>query len=284
MKLLVNLLKIVVPVVLIWILLRMNVWVGIAAIVAFFAYWFVRNKAGIYAYLGNMNYQQGKQPEAIMWLNKAVALDSCKAAHLIGYSFLLLKLGKLEKAEELLNRASRMQLKREEEMALHTNVSLLMWKQGKLEEATAKMEQLYSEYKNTNIYGSLGYFYILSGDLDKALAFNQEGREYNGKSAVILDNLAQTHLLRGEYEISRGLYEELMAEKPTFPEAYFNYGLVLEALGEQELALSRMKEALQHPISLLSTVTKEEIEGHIARLEKENGGISEPVSEEAAVE
>ncbi|MDF2927054.1 MAG: hypothetical protein K0R57_5968 [Paenibacillaceae bacterium] len=271
MKFLTGLLKIAAPFIVIWILLKLNVWLGIAALIAFIVVWFKRNQSGFYAYLGNMNYQQGKQKEAQMWLNKAVAFKDCKPAHLIGYAFFLLKLGKLEQAEELLQRAGKMTLKREEEMALNTNTCLLLWKQGSLEDAMAKMEGLYAEYKNTNIYGSLGYFYILSGDLDKALAFNQEAHEYNGKSAVILDNLGQTHLLRGEYETAQKLYEELAELNPTFPEAYFNHGLVLEALGQPEAALVKMRKSLDYPISLLSTVTQEEIEGRIARLEQEAG-------------
>lgn len=267
MKFITGLIKIALPFLVIWMLLKTNVWLGIAAAVGFLAWWITRSLTAIYAYLGNVNYQQGKMPEAIMWLNKAASRKDCKPTYLIGYSFLLLKLGKLELAEEMLNRARGTKLGREEEMGLESNTSLLLWKQGRLEEATAKMEKLYAEYKNTNLYGTLGYFYILSGDLDKALSFNQEAYEFNESGAVIIDNLGQTYYLRGEYAEALRMYEKLEGLKPNFPEAYYNHGLVLQALGRREEALDRMKKALDYPISLLSTVTKEEMDAAIESLQ-----------------
>lgn len=282
MKLLTGLLKIAVPLIVIWLLLKLNIWLGIAAVIVLLGYWFYRNQSGFYAYLGNLNYQQGKHNEASMWLDKAVSRADCRAGHLLGYSFLLLKQGKLDKAEELLNRANRMGLNREEQMAYLTNISLLLWKLDRLDEATAKLEEAYDEYKNSNLYGTLGYFYILSGDLDKALSFNREAYQFNSKNGVIVDNLGQTLLLRGEYEEALQYYEELAEQKPTFPEAYLNHGLVLDALGRSREALERMKLALDHPLSLLSTVTREEIEEKLAALKDKVGawGTDEETDEE----
>ncbi len=283
MKLLMSLLKIALPLIVIFFLLKVHILLGIAAAVALVVYTFIRNKSAFFAYLGNMNYQQGKEKEALMWLNKAAAEKNCKAMHLLGFSFLLLRLGKLEQAQEILVRVERMSMGREEKMAYLTNASLLLWKQGRLDEATAMLEEAQGEYKNTNLYGSLGYFYILSGDLDKALAYNQEAFDYNNKSAVIADNLGQTRLLRGEYEEAQAIYEELAGQKPAFPEAYFNYGLVLEALGRTGDAIEQMEKALDYPTSLLSTVTHEEINAKIAELRQESGitGDSDTDEEQA---
>ncbi|WP_438448307.1 tetratricopeptide repeat protein [Gorillibacterium sp. sgz5001074] len=267
MKLITGLLKVAIPILVLWILLKTNVWLGVAAFILFIVWWGSRSLTSIYAYLGNVNYQQGKMQEALTWLNKAAVRKDCKPQYLIGYSFLLLKLGKLELAEEMLQRARGFKLSREEEMGLESNASLLLWKQGRLEEATAKMEKLYEEFKNTNLYGTLGYYYILSGDLDKALAFNREAYEFNESGGVIIDNLGQTHYLRGEYEEALALYKKLEELKPTFPEAYYNYGLVLEAMGQRNEALDYMRKSLEYPISLLSTVTREEIESTISSLE-----------------
>lgn len=276
MKFVVQLLKIAVPLLLVYLLLRTNVWLGLAVAILLVGLLVARSRTAVYAYLGNVNYQQNKAEDAIRWLNKAAGRKDCKPSYLIGYGFLLLKLGKLEQAEQMLERARGMRLGREEQMGLESNTALLLWKQGRLEEATAKMEALYGEFKNTNLYGSLGYFYILSGDLDKALAFNREAYEFNDSGAVIMDNLGQTHYLRGEYVEALKLYEKLEEQKPTFPEAYYNHGLVLEALGRREEALAKLHKALDYPVSLLSTITREEMEARIAGLEIEGtSGVSE---------
>ncbi|MNC72948.1 hypothetical protein D3C75_1240740 [compost metagenome] len=73
----------------------------------------------------------------------------------------------------------------------------------------------------------------------------------------------------------------MAGQKPAFPEAYFNYGLVLEALGRDEDALEQMEKALDYPTSLLSTVTHDEIKAKIAEL-RQRSGITGDTDEEQA--
>lgn len=56
------------------------------------------------------------------------------------------------------------------------------------------MEKLYEEAPNGRIYQTLGFAYILEGDLKKALSFNLEAMDYDENDAVVLDNLATTYL------------------------------------------------------------------------------------------
>lgn len=268
MKWLVGLLRIFVPLIVLWILFQMNVWLGLAVLAGTAVWLFIKYRTVYYGFRGNMSYQKGQLEDAVRWLHKAAARKDVKPSVLIGFGFLLLKHGELDQAEELLKRAGGMRLDREELLGLESNTALLLWRKGQLAEAIAKLEALKEEYKNTNLYGTLGYFYILTGDLDKALAFNQEAHAFNESGAVILDNLGQTYYLRGELEQALKVYEELSAQSPNFPEAYYNYGLVLEALGRREEALEKIKQSLDYPLSFLSTVTREEIEGKIRELEQ----------------
>lgn len=260
------LIKFIVPVLVVAFAFRTHKLLGAAAAAVYLAVMFYRGRTGFFAFLGNQSYKNGNLQEALMWMNKAASRKDCRAAYLIGYSYLLLKTGHTDQAAEILQRVYRLPLTREEKMNADSNYALLLWRQGKLEEATAKLEEVYAEYKNTNVYSSLGYFYIAKGDLDKALAFNREAYEYNDTSPVIIDNLGQTLYLRGELEEALALYEKLHAMNPTFPEAYYNYALALESAGRREQALKIMRDALNQPISVLNTVTKEEIEAKIAEL------------------
>lgn len=271
-KLFTILIKFVLPVALIAIGFRLHVLLGFALAAVCLAFAFYRGKTGFYAYLGHRSYQNGKRQEALLWMEKAAARSDCRASYLIGYGYLLLKAGRLEKAAEVLDRARSMPLSREERMNAEANYALLLWRQGKLDEAIATLEEVHEDIKNTNVYGSLGYFYIAKGDLDKALSFNREAYEYNDSSPVILDNLGQTLYLRGETEEALKLYEKLYGMSPKFPEAYYNYGLVLEAAGRRADAAEMLKRALEQPFSMLNTVTKEEIEGKLAKLSAVSAG------------
>ena len=103
--------------------------------------------------------------------------------------------------------------------------------------------------------------------MDKALKFNQEAYEYNDSNSIIMDNLGQAYYLNGDYSKAAEIYEKLMAANPTFPEAYYNYGLVLLAMGKKEEALEMMKKALNYDFTYLSTVTKENVEEKIREVQ-----------------
>jgi tetratricopeptide (TPR) repeat protein len=157
-------------------------------------------------------------------------------------------------------------LSADDKMNVKSNMALVLWKKGQIDDALNMLKEVFENYKTTTIYGSLGFLLILKGDLDKALEFNLEAYEYNDSNAVILDNLGQTYYLMGEYDKSKEIYKKLVSSNPSFPEPYFNYGLVMKQKGNVERALELMNQALTYRFSFLSTVSKEEIEAEIEKL------------------
>ncbi len=153
--------------------------------------------------------------------------------------------------------------------SLKSNYALALWKNGELDRAIAIYEDIFPKYKNTIIYGSLGYLYILKGDLEKALKFNQEAMEYNDTGTVILDNLGQTYYLMGEYEKAEEIFKKLMTLSPKFPEAYYDYALVLEKLGNKSGCIENLKNALNYKPNFLSGVTVEQIQDKLKQVETE---------------
>lgn len=157
-----------------------------------------------------------------------------------------------------------------DEMLAKTNYALLLWKEGELNRAIELTEYVFKRYKTTVVYSNLGYFYILKGDLEKALDFNLEAYDFAPDNNVIADNLGCTYLALGDLDEADAFYEELMAKPkpPKFPEAYYNYGLVKEKKGEFQQALELYRKAESFPFSNLSNVGKEDVEEAIERMEK----------------
>lgn len=152
-------------------------------------------------------------------------------------------------------------------MVLKSNMALVQWKKGNLDEAINTLEEVIKKYETSNIYGSLGYMLIQKGDLDKALEFNLKASEYNSSNAIIMDNLGQTYYLRGNYDKATEIYENIMETNPTFPDAYYNYALVLKARKEYSKAIEIAKKALNYQLSFLSTITRQQIDSLISELE-----------------
>ncbi len=224
-------------------------------------------KCNYFKFKTNKAYARGNAEETLYWLERVYKTGVAKPNAVTTYGYLLLKDGRLEQAMKIFEEQyNTPNISNTDYYNIKSNYALCLWKQGKLEEAVTLLEKIIPDYKNTNIYGSLGYLYNLQGDLEKALKFNLEALEYNSTGGVILDNLGQTYYLMGEQEKAQEIFEKLLAQKPKFPEAYYDYALVLEKLGDKEKAIAMLKDAQQHKINYLSAVTNEHIETKLEQL------------------
>lgn len=268
MKILIKLLLyLLLPVAVLFFLFRTGLLPGIAGLAAYLLVLVYLLRPYLYQYLGSAEYSKGNLEKALDWFSKACGGKRAKPATLTSYGYILLKTGKIAEAEEVLNRVLSMELTTDQKMYARSNLALVLWKKGRLDEAVEMLEEVIKEYRNTTVYGSLGYLLILKGDLQRALEFNREAMEYNGSNPVIMDNMGQTYLLLGEFDKAAEIYESLMEKKPSFPEAYYNFGLLLEKRGDAEKALEMFRKAFEYKLSFISTITSGDIEEKIRRLE-----------------
>lgn len=224
--------------------------------------------SSIYVIKANSAYQKGNTQEAINQLEKAYKTGSAKVGVVTTYGYLLLKSGRLEESLKIFKeQLNSTKIADNDLYSLKANYALALWKNGDLDRAIAMYEEIFPYYKNTNVYGSLGYFYLLKGDLEKALKFNQEAMGYNSTGAVILDNLGQTYFLMDELDKAEEVFKKLIALSPKFPEAYYDYALVLEKLGKKELCTQNLRTALNYKPNFLSGVTTEQIEEKLNQVE-----------------
>ena len=246
-----------------------NIFVGIIAVIAlFYVYGYLNRYATITKRAMDAS-SRGKQREALQLMEEAYKLNPKHPAVLANYSYLLLKSNQVDKAEDMLET-----LKKQNKIdKLLPNItmtqSLIRWKQGKLDEAISILEELQSKMQTTVLYGSLGYFYIEKGDLDRALDYNLQALDYNDSDAIILDNLLLTYILREEWDKADEISEKLMALSPKFPEAYYHDGLLKEHHGDLSGALSRYDTALNKSFSAVSTESRSKIEQHRDQLAKQ---------------
>lgn len=229
---------------------------------------FGRLAASYYAFKGNLEYQKGNVQESINYLSKAYKTRKAKTLVVTAYGYVLLKSGYLEESIKIFKeQLSSTSISNSDRFNVKANYALALWKDDKMDEAIALYEEILPYYKTTNIYGSLGFLYILKGDLEKALKFNLDAYDYNNTNGVILDNLGQSYYLLGEYEKAEEIYIKLMALNPKFPEAYYDFALVYEKLGNTEKCIEKLRNALVYKTNFLSAITTEQIEAKLAEVE-----------------
>jgi tetratricopeptide (TPR) repeat protein len=242
------------------VLFRTNALYGFLFLLAVILLFLFLKRGAILALIGRTYYYKSNMEKSLTWFERAYKTGVAKPQTVASYAYLLLKSGKIQEAENILEILLRLNLSEDNRMMAKSNMALVQWKKGYLDEAIATLEEVIKVYETSNIYGSLGYMLIQRGNLDKALEFNLKAYDYNSENAIILDNLGQVYYLKQDYDKAHELYEKLMAKEPSFPEAYYNYALLLKAKGEYEKALEKAEKALNYKLSFLSTIQKDDID------------------------
>ena len=105
------------------------------------------------------------------------------------------------------------------------------WKMGNIEKAISIFKALHHNNKSLDVYGTLGYLLIINKSYEEALDYNLEAYDYDNDNNIILDNLGESYYFLKDYDKSYEIYNKIFnkdpSEFPTFPEAYYYYGLIL---------------------------------------------------------
>jgi len=230
----------------------------------FIGFFLVFNIIPKYPYLyiskGTKLINEGKTEEGLRLFEKGALSKNVDYMTKIRYAFTELKLGSIEKAKVKISYIlSEKKLPTGMKYEAKAVFALILFKEGSLNDAKELMLEVYENYKNTNMYCTLGYLFNILEEPEAAVKFNLEAYEYNKDHNTILDNLGQAYYLNGQYKEAEEIYEKLIEKSPAFPEPYYNYAMVLIKKGDTEYARELLEEALAKPFNNLTTVTKEEI-------------------------
>ncbi|MBP3337481.1 MAG: tetratricopeptide repeat protein [Clostridia bacterium] len=242
--------------------------VGLALILALLIVGIIvyRKFAVLCTMIAMRNYTTGKKGKAFLWFERAFN-KGMTYQQKVTYAYYLLREGRTEKAEQIYNSMLAFGgIKPEDKKYIKTNQAILYLKTGRLDEAIEIWEELFPTYKNTSIYGSLGYGYILQGDMEKAEAFCREAYEFNSDNNVILDNMIQIHTKKGEFSEAEKYADELLAKNPNFIEGFYDIAVVFSNLGRIDEAKECLNKALAIEPSFLTNISHEMVNELLAKL------------------
>ena len=136
--------------------------------------------------------------------------------------------------------------------------AIALWKNGRLKDAIACMEQMLKDYEYFSIdfNTTLGYFYIEAGDYDKALEFTNKALDENEAHGPAYDNLGQMAFRQGRYEEAKELLTKALALRETMADSKYYLGLIYEMEGDLETALDYFIQAHKSKINGMNTVER----------------------------
>lgn len=225
------------------------------------------NRSNILCSIAEFRYGMGHTQSALKMYKFAAKIGKVKFVHRVRRAYLTLKEGDVDEANKLFVLISMDKLKPEQRAKLKESHALVAWKRGEVADAIEMLEYVHEHFVSTTTYGSLGYMYIYSGNLKKALEYNLEGYEYNPKNDIIVDNLAFTYLKLEDYENAEKYYQILFEMEPRFPEGYFEYGkYLIEVKGKREQGIELVKKALDCRFSFLSMSSRRDILDYLEKI------------------
>lgn len=240
---------------------------GVALLVVFIVYRVWKGRATAYYRAARRCFDDGDMDGVRNNIKKVVQAEPSNSVLLASCGFMLLKMGLPVEAERMMMTSENVASTSEEKYNAQTIRSLILWKKGKIEDAIEVLENVLKNYKTTAAYSTMGYFYIELGDKERALEFNKEAYEYNSGNQVIQDNYGTALFMAGNLEESKKIYESLIEANPAFPDAWYNYGRMLEAENMPDLALEMYRAASCKKFWYTSTITREEVDDKIKELE-----------------
>ncbi len=246
--------------------------IGFGVMILSFMVLFILYKPNIYTIWGRQKYMKDHD-EGFKLMQKAYDTGKMNAQDALIYAYMLLRDGHLDKSERLIAgilHQKKDKLTEKNILAARLNQAIILWKKNDLAGAIEKMEGVYEKgYRSTVHYQTLGIFYLLNNDLEKAESFIMEAMDFNSDDLSIRDNLGLLYIKQGDWERAENVYESIFDEgSPAFIEAHYNYGLVFEHKGDWENACKYYQKALGCPERYLSTVKLSLVEAALTKAEE----------------
>ena len=213
-------------------------------------------------------HNKGDYEKALQLYEEAVQKGANNIRVLRGYSVLLIRMSKFDRALEILKKMEKLPgIHPKEKADVRVNYAIILSRKGHLDRAMEILEDEFRSLKNGTMYSIIGYLKIEQGNAEEALAFNKAALEYDDTDPVFLDNLGQTYYrLFGDKEEAKVYFDKAIALKPEAIDT--NYFLALYDIeeGNKEKALQRLETAHKGFTSPLNYASPEMIEAKIQEI------------------
>ena len=224
-------------------------------------------RAYVLGMIGNYYYAKRMPDKAKVFYKKAVDKNTRNVRAIYNYALDLLHTGQAEQALDLFKRAEIINTSVLFDKLIPLAKSSCYWVLGDIDLAIATLLDLKDRYTylNPSTLTTLGYFYLLKGDFEKAEEQTNLAIKDNAFHAPAWDNLGQIEYRRGNFEKAEEHFEKALSIKDTMPESLY-YLALIKKNKDKEKARELLEKAANGYISSLSTVTKQDIEKELKNL------------------
>lgn len=256
-----TLLTVIIACALLFFAYKWHILAGLALTLLLAAYCVYHYLPQIYRSRGAKAFAEADYAGAKRWYEKAVDTGHAKGDIRVEYSYVLLRTGDVDKAEQVVNNMLCYKLKPQQRGRAIIQRCMCYYKQGNLDEAIADAEELFNDgFKNTSLYGMLGFFKLLKApNAQETFDFCSEAVDFAPDDRDILDNMLICRYNRGEYDEAKKLSDKVLEKQPKFVEAWYHGAQIDCKLGNYAAALEKLDRIKDCSRSFMTTISEAEI-------------------------
>lgn len=233
------------------------------------------NMPMLYMLRANSTYKKGKYKEGLALYKKAYKTKRISADMEIFCGYVFLKEGEKALAAEVFEKLESKEDKLTERQKnnLHTNKSILLWKNGDVNGAVELLKQVWERENSVTVAGTLGALMLIaardSGDYSEALDFCTATNEQYTYEKTILANLVEAYYCTNQNDKAVATFRELLDCGCSSPAPYYHGALALLKAGEAQEAEEMLNRALRLRFSHLATISKKTVKAKLAEISQE---------------
>jgi predicted CXXCH cytochrome family protein len=195
-----------------------------------------------YFELGKAQAKADRKREAIRWFEEALRRQSNFRPALKELGAVLVDLGELPRAAEILERAAAPPL----DASALTDLGNVYLRLGKLDEAERVLQSaLATNPEEPDAHNLLGLERLQKGDRARAEASFREAIRFEPDLAPAHNNLANLLAGSGDYAQAKFHFEKAIASNPAYAEAHHSYGLLLVLTRSYDQAHAELEQAVK---------------------------------------
>lgn len=230
---------------------------------AFIVIWCIRKYSPVFLQFRSRKFTiEGDFVKARDVLKKASKKSNATEAVKMEYSYILMRTGEFEEAEQVINNILSQRIDNSTRGRAVLQRCLCYYKQNNLEEALSDAYELYDDgFRSVTLYGLLGFFKILNAPASEdTFDFCIEAYDYASDDRDICDNLLICYYNRGEYEKAKEISDDVLENNPKFVEAWYHAAQIDVKLGDYNSAKEKLDKIPECNRSAMTTISVEEVE------------------------
>jgi protein O-GlcNAc transferase len=193
-------------------------------------------------FLGLLLFQRGQHADALVLMERAIALNGDNLAYHNNLGNVLIEQGKLDEAVACYRRALQLM---PEDPTIQSNLGTVLQLAGKLDEAALCFERALRRNPDAVTHFKLGNVLQVAGKLEEAIASYRRALELTPEDLDIYANIGNICRLQGKLTESAFWHSRALELNPASAEPYNNLGTVLQDQGKLDDAIACYRRALE---------------------------------------